>query len=123
MTASELDAIERLVKAATSQGPWHAGTGGGVYDASGMTVASEVDDNDAYYIAAMHPQTALALVAEVRRLHAVLADELSRLGQEQSAPRQIVTTDAAPSVQTGTVGEWAAFVDGAIVKASKTGGA
>ncbi len=53
----------------------------------------------------------LALIAEVRRLRALMADELSRLGQAESAPRVHVTTDTPPNVRTSTVAEWHTFID------------
>jgi hypothetical protein len=75
MTEQELAAIEALAKAATP-GPWEAGdaynytapiSAAGVYG-MGMELAECQRGVDAAYLAAVHPQQTLALVAEVRRL-------------------------------------------------------
>jgi len=76
VTDAELDAIEASAKAATP-GPWTVFDGDvclGDLEKSkgGDELIGTENPEDARYIAAMHPQTAFRLVAEVRRLRAAL---------------------------------------------------
>ena len=82
MTEVELSALEALANGATP-GPWHESpcSNGGALLKRGTDVGPErheqssvqiVPASDAAYIAAMHPQTTLGLIAEVRRLRALV---------------------------------------------------
>lgn len=73
MTPADLDALERLARAATP-GPWVSdgcdikspNEALWIYDEGGHS------EGDARYIAAMNPETTLALIARVRELEGAL---------------------------------------------------
>lgn len=75
----DLDRLEALAKAATP-GEWNAPGDGDLQYENGVPVVQGayghdgyfVDDNDAKFVAALRPEVALALIAEVRALRAEL---------------------------------------------------
>jgi hypothetical protein len=99
MMPLDLDALEGLAKAATP-GPWKSERGiegwcveteaakdkdGGQHVACYcFAEAGYVPDADAAFIAAMNPQTVLALIAEVRELRSTLAEMVNQHGGNET---------------------------------------
>ena len=100
----DLDRLETLAKAATP-GEWNAPGDGDLQYENGVPVVQGayghdgyfVDDNDAKFVAALRPEVALALIAEVRALRedkalldsgCIVTHERDEFGEEYTCERR-----------------------------------